>query len=66
VLIIFFNSKACSIGFLPVAVHFELFNVLVKLGRAVSSKDVADEANKNKGDRDELGKFDTAIAIVEM
>jgi hypothetical protein len=40
----------------PVAVHFELFDILVKLGVEVSSKAVADQANEAKGERAELSE----------
>ena len=47
-------TPACSIGFVPVAVHFELFNALVELNREVSSQEVADWANKERGERAKL------------
>jgi hypothetical protein len=47
-------TPACSIGFVPVAVHFELFNALVELGGEVSSQNVTDWANKERGERVEL------------
>jgi hypothetical protein len=47
-------TPACSIGFVPVAVHFELFNALVELESEVSSQKVADWANEERGERAEL------------
>jgi len=47
-------TPACSIGFVPVAVHFDLFNALVELGGDLSSQEVADWANKERGERAEL------------
>lgn len=47
-------TSACSIGFVSVAVHFDLFSALVELEAEVSSQDVADWANKERGERAEL------------
>lgn len=57
--------QACSIGFIPVAVHFELFDILVKLGGEVSSRSVAYEANESKRHKEELSEFAECFHIGE-
>lgn len=47
-------TSASSIGFIPVAVHFDMFNALVELEVAVSSRDVVDWANEERGEKVEM------------
>lgn len=47
-------TSACSIGFIPVAVHFKLFIALIELETQASSQDVANWVNKERGGRADL------------
>jgi hypothetical protein len=51
------DRQPAAVGFVPVAIHFELFQTLVKIGKPLSVPEIVEAVKKNPNIKSPLRKF---------